>query len=67
MTNTRVTLGPGLEVNIDFDLQKSTCKGCGMNIYWATTDKGKSMPIVIHSHFVDCPEANKFRKKDKEK
>lgn len=44
------------------------CKGCGRPIYWVISKNGKSMPITDEglNHFIDCPEANKFRKKKNE-
>lgn len=45
------------------------CKGCGKDILWVKTNLGKSMPVsklddgTLVSHFVDCPQANRFRKK----
>lgn len=46
-----------------------TCKGCGKEIYWVESKIGRPMPLSrlgnedLVSHFFDCPEANKFRKK----
>lgn len=33
---------------------KERCRSCGALIYWATTDKGRSMPIDA----TPCPEGN---------
>ncbi len=27
--------------------RKSKCRSCGADIYWATTEKGKSMPVNV--------------------
>ena len=58
-------------------MNESICKGCGANIQWVKTAKGKIMPcnlakVVIvtkdgkvvsgfTSHFATCPKADKFR------
>lgn len=56
--------------NVTADLGKtSTCKGCGELICWATTRKGKKMPInkggngEFVSHFENCTKADEFRRK----
>jgi hypothetical protein len=54
----------GLEVDVDFS-KPSRCKGCGQTIYWCKTEGGKSMPVIIQSHFADCPKADEFRNKKK--
>ena len=56
----------GVEVNINPTICQ--CRGCFKNIYWATTKKNKLTPVTFvnnhwQSHFIDCPQANKFRKK----
>jgi hypothetical protein len=46
------------------------CKSCGEEIYFHTTKNGKSMPLNKKDnrpHWVTCPDANKFRKRDKVK
>ena len=61
---------------------KSTaiCQGCGADIVWLKTNKGKNMPVDASSyngeklyehgkhvpHWSTCPKADKFRKKDAE-
>jgi hypothetical protein len=62
----RVTLGGGLQVTVDFS-RSTKCRGCGQDIYWCVTDSGQRMPLVILSHFADCPKADEFRKKKEAK
>ena len=40
------------------------CNKCGQEIFWIKTKSGKAAPITLKliSHFVDCPNANDFRK-----
>lgn len=40
------------------------CKGCGAKVWWVVTKHGKRMPISDSgiSHFVDCPESERFRR-----
>ena len=54
----------------------ATCRGCGADIQWWITPKGKKMPMsfkqtgnvkdgfgeVMESHFSSCPNANSFRR-----
>lgn len=58
--------------------EMSTCRSCGATIKWATTPKGKKMPLnykmttgrlengdwvqVMISHFITCPNADEHRK-----
>ena len=62
MGDVQVSLGLGLRVTVDFS-KPAKCKGCGQEIYWCVTPTGQNMPVVVHSHFVDCPQADEFRKK----
>jgi hypothetical protein len=61
-----IKLKGGAEVTM---LSGSTrCKACGVEMYWAVTANGKRIPIVKDgeewmSHFANCPEANRFRRK----
>jgi hypothetical protein len=64
---TKVTLGGGLEVMVDFSKPSSKCRGCGAEIYWCKTPSGQTMPIILHSHFADCPKADEFRESKKKK
>lgn len=56
------------------------CKGCGARIIWMETVDGKNIPVDyqvqikdekvfdharMKAHFATCPEAGKFRKRDK--
>jgi len=43
------------------------CKGCNQAIYWVTTRRDSLLPYTEEgiAHFADCPDANKFRKKNK--
>ena len=42
----------------------STCKGCGAQIYWVRTPKGKNMPVDPDGtpHWSTCPKASAFKK-----
>ena len=46
-------------------LQTTQCKSCGKEIMFLTTKNGKTMPVTMSllSHFADCSQADKFRKK----
>ncbi len=67
----KLKLAGGAEVWVDFDLDKSRCKGCRKRIYWATTCNAKKMPIIQNddgqwqSHFYDCRKAAMFRREYK--
>lgn len=39
------------------------CSGCGRNVYWLTSRNGKKIPYTKegHSHWADCPAAERFR------
>lgn len=43
----------------------AACKGCGAPIVWVTHQNGKRAPYTPEglNHFVDCPQAQQFRKK----
>jgi hypothetical protein len=47
---------------------RGTCKGCGAPIYWVK-HVGKVEPVPYSSaginHFIDCPEAKLFRKRER--
>lgn len=64
-----VKLKCGIKVLADFRTKKK-CK-CGQDIWFARTQKGKTMPIVLvglaewDTHFADCPFAKKFRKRER--
>lgn len=55
------------------DDRVATCRYCGAKVRWGTTYKGKKTPMSttktnpetgeMLSHWVDCPHANKARKK----
>ena len=66
-----ITLKGGAEVLADWATMTS-CKSCGMKIYWAKTKNEKQMPINVcgvaewESHFASCPNANTHRKNGKE-
>ena len=42
------------------------CRGCGAQIGWAKTEKGKWMPFDpdehVTSHWASCPKAKQFKK-----
>ena len=72
MLTQTIKLDTGVEVEIPTSFEYSKCKGCKADdIIWAETRSGKQMPIRFDdnkgwiSHFVDCPNANKFRKETK--
>lgn len=66
---TTIFLKGGAKVWVDFTIDKSRCKGCYKQIFWASTCNGKKMPICQNekgewiSHFYDCPKSKDFRKK----
>lgn len=45
---------------------KGTCAGCGAEIYWMRHKNGKRVPYTPRglNHFIDCPKAGQFRKKE---
>ena len=63
-----IKLKCGIEVLIDWNSQ-TQCKGCGQEIMWAVTRKKKLIPVRLvglaewDTHFIDCPMADKFRKR----
>lgn len=66
----QITLQGGATVYADVNQSPSHCKQCDDEIYWAETLSHKKMPIKLDevtneyfSHFVDCPFADKFRRK----
>lgn len=54
-----------IEKLLDMIGNKSHCKGCGAEIWWIKTKKGKNMPVTNKAlpHHIDCPKAEQFRKK----
>lgn len=48
--------------------KQPTCRGCGKEIRFAKTPRGKHMPVSLtednkyQAHFADCPKADEFRK-----
>jgi DNA-directed RNA polymerase subunit RPC12/RpoP len=42
----------------------ATCRGCGAEIRFEPTTKGKLMPVDADgtSHFATCPQAERFKK-----
>jgi hypothetical protein len=43
-----------------------TCRGCGADLIWYLTPKGKAMPVetlTLEPHWAKCPNAEDFRKK----
>ena len=50
--------------DIPADAEPKPCKGCGEEIYWIVTRRGKNMPVNPDgiSHFETCSEADNFRK-----
>lgn len=62
------------------DAERGRCRGCGAAIAWIVTDKGRRMPVNLEewrptdgtsvrgeSHFATCPDAKRFRKKDRQR
>ncbi len=44
---------------------KGKCKGCGADIEWWLTPKGKHIPLdagTLEPHWNDCPNAKEFRR-----
>jgi hypothetical protein len=40
------------------------CRGCGAEIFWAKTPRGKRMPFdarTFEPHWATCPQAKEFR------
>jgi len=47
---------------------RSHCKGCGAEIEWWDTPKGKMMPLdpgTMEPHWGTCPKAKDFRRERK--
>lgn len=48
--------------------KKVNCRGCGKEIFFAKTSKGKWLPVsqlgdgTFVAHFFDCPKAKTFRR-----
>jgi hypothetical protein len=67
---TTIILKGGAKIWVDLTLDRGRCKGCRKQIYWASTENGKKMPIckddngIWISHFYNCPKSDSFRKKD---
>ena len=43
---------------------KGKCRGCGADIEWWRTPKGKAMPLdagTLEPHWSTCPNAKEFR------
>ena len=61
--------------DVVWDGQKTECRGCGEEIGFAKTKKGKWMPIDLpnddhsptESHFDTCTHADQFKKKKENK
>ncbi len=58
------------KIFIDIDTSSmTTCRKCNKTMYWAKTQQGKNMPVVLlpdggwETHWKDCRFADKFRKK----
>lgn len=43
---------------------QSICKGCGAGIWWVQHRNGKRAPYTSEglNHFIDCPQAQRFKK-----
>ncbi len=55
-----------LKAGYKFDGKKH-CRGCGREIEWWWTPKGKHIPLdpgTMEPHWATCPVAEQFRKKD---
>ena len=47
----------------DENMEITTCRSCGAQIYWTKTKSGKAMPISVatnETHFADCPQSKKW-------
>lgn len=56
---------PTLYFDIPAGAKPAKCKGCGADIFWIKTDKGKSMPVDPEdgqAHWGTCPQAKQFGK-----
>lgn len=55
---------PEIKFTIPDDAVVKRCSGCGKDIYWIVTAKGKRMPVDPDgtSHFATCEKAADFRK-----
>ena len=70
-----ITLDSGIVVCIPKTQTSFRCNkaGCNADLIWATTKKGRSMPVHFVEgkgwicHFADCPGAKRFRRKGKKK
>jgi len=64
-----VKLEGGAEVFIDTPRRKGICKACKKEFVWGVTRKNRFKPVIQRedgswiSHFVDCPNADQFRRK----
>lgn len=47
-------------------IQTLPCRNCGREIIFLKTTSGRLMPVTLNleSHFIDCPGASKFRRRD---
>ncbi len=49
-----------------YEYENSTkCKGCGADIAWFKTPRGKHIPLnegTMEPHWSDCPNAKDFRR-----
>lgn len=45
---------------------RGTCSGCGAALYWVRHKNGKRVPYTPAglNHFISCPKAEQFRKKE---
>lgn len=63
--NAKIILDIGVEVEI---MNQGKCRSCGQSVNWCKTKSGKLMPVdpdLKNSHFKTCPQAGKWRKKEK--
>jgi hypothetical protein len=45
-------------------LNEAKCRGCGAEIIWAKTARGKRMPFdreTLEPHWATCPQAKEFK------
>ena len=64
VTEERVDWRKRVELLLAIVGDKGRCRGCGAEIWWVKTKRGKPAPYDVDglSHFATCPEAGRFRK-----
>jgi len=54
----------GYTWDIPTGTEATPCRGCGADIYWIKTTRGKNLPLDPdgRAHFSSCPNAEDFRR-----